>query len=87
MFLLVFVLCSEQVMLLHALSSSSGILLADLQMLSQGIDQPIDMEDIASSELLGSTPKSGVISLDAEVLGQISLFQAKSAIFLRFFDH
>lgn len=62
-------------MLLHALSSSSGILLADLQMLSQAIDQPIDLEDFASSELLSSTPKSDRVILDAEVLGKISIFQ------------
>lgn len=59
-------------MLVHALSSSSGILSEDLQMLGQAINQPIDMEDITSSELFGSTPRSDQEIPDGEVSGQIS---------------
>lgn len=66
------VLCSEQVMVLHALSSSREILLEELQKLSQAINQPIDMKYISSSKLLGSTLISDLKIPDAEVSGVIS---------------
>ncbi|KAH6757001.1 putative serine esterase family protein, partial [Perilla frutescens var. hirtella] len=62
---------SMQVMLVHALSSSSAILLEDLERLSQAIDQPIDMEDIASNELF-SPSRSDLEVPDIEVSGEIS---------------
>lgn len=71
-FLLIFVICSEQVMLVHALSCSSSILLEDLKMLGQAINKPIDMDDIASRELFASTQGSDQEITDDEVSGQIS---------------
>lgn len=67
-----FFLCSEQVMLVQALLSASGILLEELQKLSQSINQPIDMKDIASNELFGFTPRSDLEIANAEVSGQVS---------------
>lgn len=68
----VFVICSEQVMLVHALSCSSSILLEDLKMLGQSINKPIDLDDIASRELFASTQGPDQEITDAEVSGQIS---------------
>ncbi|KAG6403973.1 hypothetical protein SASPL_136207 [Salvia splendens] len=63
---------SKQVMLVHALSCSSSILLEDLKMLGQAINKPIDLDDIASRELFASTQGSDQEITDAEVSGQIS---------------
>ncbi|XP_042017029.1 protein FAM135B-like isoform X1 [Salvia splendens] len=63
---------SKQVMLIHALSCSSSILLEDLKMLGQAINKPIDMEDITSREIFASTQGSDQEITDDEVSGQIS---------------
>ncbi|XP_047967998.1 protein FAM135B-like isoform X1 [Salvia hispanica] len=63
---------SKQVMLVHALSCSSSILLEDLKMLGQSINKPIDLDDIASRELFASTQGPDQEITDAEVSGQIS---------------
>lgn len=49
---------SKQVMLLKALSSAHDILIEELQKLSKAINEPIDIEDIASRKLFGFTPRS-----------------------------
>ncbi|KAL7153367.1 hypothetical protein ABFS83_04G163900 [Erythranthe nasuta] len=49
---------SKQVMLVKALSSARDILVEELQKLSKGINQPIDMKGIASDKLAGFSPRS-----------------------------
>lgn len=66
------VLSFEQVVLVQALSSASNILVDELQKLSQAIDQPIDIKDVASSESFGFTLKPDLDVYHAEVLGQVS---------------
>ncbi|KAK4427205.1 hypothetical protein Salat_1489400 [Sesamum alatum] len=63
---------SKEVMLVKSLSSSRDILLEELQKLSKAINQPIDINDITSNELFGSTPRSDQERADAEVAGQVS---------------
>ncbi|KAL0364622.1 UNVERIFIED_CONTAM: hypothetical protein Sangu_0559800 [Sesamum angustifolium] len=63
---------SKQVMLVKALSSARDILLEELQKLSKAINQPIDINDITSNELFGSTPRSDRERADAKVPGQVS---------------
>lgn len=48
----------EQVLLLKALSSAHDILIEELQNLSKAINEPIDVEDIASRKLFGFIPRS-----------------------------
>ncbi|KAL0357546.1 UNVERIFIED_CONTAM: protein FAM [Sesamum calycinum] len=61
---------SKQVMLVKALSSARDILLEELQKLSKAINQPIDINDITSNELFGSTPRSDRERAGAKVPGQ-----------------
>lgn len=70
---------SKKVMVVRALSSSRGILLEELQKLSQAINQPIDMKYISSSKLLGSTLISDLEIPDAEVSGEISSQMSNSS--------
>ncbi|KAL0335685.1 UNVERIFIED_CONTAM: hypothetical protein Sradi_4780400 [Sesamum radiatum] len=63
---------SKQVMLVKALSSARDILLEELQKLSKAINQPIDINDITSNELFGSTPRSDRERAGAKVPGQVS---------------
>ncbi|KAL8457650.1 hypothetical protein ACS0TY_035496 [Phlomoides rotata] len=67
----------EQVMLGQTLLSARGILLKDLQKLSQAVNQPIDLKEIASNEIFGSAPRSDLEIHDPEVSGQFNnVFEA-----------
>lgn len=73
-------------MVVRALSSSRGILLEELQKLSQAINQPIDMKYISSSKLLGSTLISDLEIPDAEVSGEMSSQMSNSSeVLMRIF--
>ncbi|KAG8388639.1 hypothetical protein BUALT_Bualt02G0146300 [Buddleja alternifolia] len=61
---------SKQVMLAKALCSARDILMEELQELSKAINQPIDLNDIASTELFSSTRRSDQ-EADGEVRGQL----------------
>lgn len=56
----------------QTLLSARGILLKDLQNLSQAVNQPIDIKEIASNEIFGSAPRSDLEVPDPEVSGQFN---------------